>query len=44
MVLVGDETSIGGKLVEEVVEIVPILINTDKPTVVASWGKKKKRK
>ena len=41
MVLVGDETSIGGKLVEEVVEIVPIVINTDTNTVVASWEKKR---
>ena len=44
MVLVGDETSIGGKLVEEVVEIVPIVINTDTNTVVASWEKKEKMK
>ena len=45
MVLVGDETSIGGKLVEEVVEIVPILINTHSTdTVVASWEKKEKMK
>ena len=45
MVLVCDETSIGGKLVEEVVEIVPILINTHSTdTVVASWEKKEKMK
>ena len=44
MVLVCDETSIGGKLVEEVVEIVPILINTHSTdTVVASWEKKKRK-